>query len=173
MSRSRPLSFLPPARIAHGGSLRKGRRKLARPIDVKRPMHLTMRAAQARGSWSMLSRRNKARILILVHDAAGRYGVRVHRFENVGNHLHVLLSTPTRKAFQSFLRVVTGAIAFAVTGTRKGRKLKKRFWDCLAWSRIVNWGREFRRVEIYFMKNLLESLGIPRESYLLKPLPGS
>lgn len=119
----------------------------------------------------MLHRRHKARLMILVHDTAEKYGVELYRFENVGNHLHMILSTPSREAFQGFLRVVTGAIAFLVTGTRKGRPLKKRFWDLLAWSRIVNWGREFRVLEAYLMKNLLESLGIQRDSYSFKLVP--
>ena len=169
--RGRQLSFLPPPRLCHGGDIRKGKRKLARPIDPKRPIHVTMRAVQARGEWSMLRKGTKSRIFVLVHEAADKYGVKVHRFENVGNHLHLLVRAPSRREFQSFLRVITGGIAFLVTGTRKGQKLGHRFWDKLAYSRIVSWGREFRAIETYFIKNLLESLGIPREDFWLRLVP--
>jgi REP element-mobilizing transposase RayT len=170
--RARELSFLPSSRLIHGGEVRRGRRKLARPIDPKRPLHVVMRAAQARGHWSMLHKRHKGRIFVLVHETADRFGVKVHRFTNVGNHLHLLVRTPSRGAFQDFLRVLTGAIVFLVTGTRKGLGLKKRFWDKLAFSRVVNWGREFKVLKTYFAKNLLESLGIARTTYLIRPLPG-
>jgi hypothetical protein len=119
----------------------------------------------------MLQKRNKGRIFTLLHQKADQFGVEVYRFSNVGNHLHVLVLPRSRKGFQNFLRAVTGAIAFLVTGTRKGRELKKRFWDTLAFSRVVSWGREFKAVSVYFAKNLLEGLGIPRQEYLLKPLP--
>ena len=132
-------------------------------------MHLVMRSLRARGQWSMLSRRNKARIFGLVHETAERYGVKVYRFQNVGNHLHLLVKVPSRQAWQAFIRVLSGAIAFWVTGARKG--ISKKFWDTLAFSRIVSWGRDFEGLKTYFVKNLLEALGIPREDQLLKPLP--
>lgn len=117
----------------------------------------------------MIQKRHRNRVFITVHSAADRYRVRVHRFENVGNHLHLLISTPSREAFQNFLRTMSGAIAMFVTGAKKGQGLKKRFWDLLAWSRVVNWGRDFQVVKTYFFKNALESLGIPRGSYQLIP----
>jgi hypothetical protein len=119
----------------------------------------------------MLRRRNKARIFLLTHEKARRFGVRIYRFSNVGNHIHLLVLPGSRKGFQNFLRSTTGAIAFLVTGTRKGSGLKRRFWDLLAFSRVVSWGREFRVVSVYFAKNLLDTLGIPRDGYALKPLP--
>ena len=107
----------------------------------------------------------------MVHETAEKYGVKVYRFSNVGNHLHLLVQVPSRRAWQAFIRALSGAVAFHVTGTRKGKALARKFWDSLAFSRIVSWGREYRTLEIYFVKNLLESLGIPREDQLLKPLP--
>jgi REP element-mobilizing transposase RayT len=170
--RARQLSFLPPSPLSFGGDIRAGRRKIARPIDPKRPMHIVLRSIRARGDWSMLKRGNRARVHQLVDETASKYGVRVHRFSNVGNHLHLLVSTKTRRGFQSFLRVLTGAIAFAITGARKGNPVG-RFWDKLAFSRVLSWEREFRAIETYFIKNDLESLGIAREQYILKPFPDS
>lgn len=168
--RSKQLSFLPPPQLSHGGAIRHGKRKTARPIDVKRPMHLVMRATQARANWSMLSRRHEGRIFVMVRETAERFDVRIHRFSNVGNHLHLLISARTRAGFQGFLRSLAGAVALLVTGARKGKPLGERFWDLLAYSRIVNWGREFRRVLVYLVKNELEGLGAWSEGDLLNPL---
>lgn len=169
--RTRQLSLLPPTPLAFGHDLRTGRRKIARPIDPKRPMYVVLRASQARGMWSMLHKRNKSRIFLLIHERAEHFGVRIYRFSNVGNHLHLLVLPESRRGFQNFLRSITGTIALLVTGTRKGKELKRRFWDLLAFTRVVSWGREFRAASVYFAKNLLEGLGIPRDGYLLKPLP--
>ncbi len=119
----------------------------------------------------MLHKRNKSKIFLLAHEKAEHFGVRIYRFSNVGNHLHILVLPGSRKGFQNFLRAITGAIAFLVTGTRKGRELQHRFWDLLAFTRVVSWGREFGIVVNYFAKNLLEGLGIPRAGYELKPFP--
>lgn len=119
----------------------------------------------------MLHKRNKSKIFLLTNEQARHFGVRIYRFSNVGNHLHLLVLPGSRKGFQNFLRSITGSIALLVTGTRKGNELERRFWDLLAFTRVLSWGREFRIVSIYFVKNLLESLGIPRNGYVLKPLP--
>jgi hypothetical protein len=47
---------------------------------------------------------------------------------------------------------------FQVTGARKG-KPKGRFFDAVAYSKVVSWGREFAALKAYLWKNALESLG--------------
>jgi hypothetical protein len=47
-----------------------------------------------------------------------------------------------------------------MTGAKKGRKGK--FWTELAWSRVVNWGRDLLALGDYLSKNVLESLGVDR-----------
>jgi REP element-mobilizing transposase RayT len=171
MPRVRQLSLLPPTPLSHGGDLRQGKRKIARPVDPNRPIHIVLRATRARGEWSMLHRRNKARIFLLIHQKAERFDVKIYRFSNVGNHLHILALPGSRDGFQNFLRASTGAIAFWVTGAKKGQPLRARFWDLLAFTRVLSWGREFMSVKNYFVKNLLKSVGISRGEYVLKPLP--
>jgi REP element-mobilizing transposase RayT len=159
-SKSQPsFAFLGPDRREHGGVLRAGKRKLARPIDPKRPLHLTLRATQARGEWSFLHPKHAHLIERLTGTLARKWGVRIYQKANVGNHLHLLVKAPGREAFQGFLRELSGRIAALVTKARKGRPLRQRFWDELAWSRIVEWGRDFSHAQIYVIKNLLEGVG--------------
>ena len=108
----------------------------------------------------MLHPRHCKRVESLVHTAARRFGIRVYRYANVGNHLHLLVQTRKSRDFQNFLRFLTGAVAFAVSGARKGNPIG-RFWEKLAYTRIVSWGREFETVTAYFIKNLFEAAGFP------------
>src|SRR3990172_6023041 len=106
------------------------------------------------------------------------------QFENVGNHVHLLVQAGRREDFRSFMRTIPAQIATTVTGARKGRALKphedhevlrtrldqssyreqgvsrqtesrertecrettdarppkRKFWDSLAYSRVVHWG---------------------------------
>ena len=162
-SKPAQLSLFKP-RLEHGGGLRARKRKLERPIDPKRPLHLTLHSSRARRAWSLLNPRHRFWIEDQAHATGKKHGVKVYRFANVGNHLHLLVKTPTRAAFQAFLREISGRIAMRVTEARKGNPVG-RFWDELAYSRVVSWGRDFENVTRYFIKNLFESIGAigPRE----------
>jgi hypothetical protein len=107
-----------------------------------------------------------------------RWGVRVYRYANAGNHLHLLVRARSRSEWQAFIREFAGGVAMLVTGARKGSPLERKtagegpeggrrgFWDELVFTRIVGWGRDFRKVSDYVCFNLWEGLGIPLRRYL-------
>jgi hypothetical protein len=148
-----------PAR-SHGGASAAGKRKTARPIATKKPMLLTLKSSRARGSWSF--HRFEREIDGRMNTLARKFRVRIYRSVNVGNHLHLVVRAASRREFQNFLRVLTQAIAFLVTGARKGNAVGK-FWDALACSRIVEWGKDWENVKRYLEKNRIEAAGVPRE----------
>jgi REP element-mobilizing transposase RayT len=86
-----------------------------------------------------------------------RYGIRVYEFANAGNHLHLLVRAKCRLALQNFLRVFAGIVARRVTGARRGLRVGP-FWDMLAYSRVMSWGRDFFGVRAYVVQNELEAL---------------
>jgi len=151
-------------RTRHGGDLRKGQRKLWRPFDPRRPLHLTLRSERAKGHWSLLDCKNERRIRHLVYRFAEKNRVRIHKYANSGNHLHLLVQSKDQEAFQRFLKTISGLIARAVTGARKGKPAGK-FWDSLAWTRVVNWGRDFRRVLDYVLMNEMEAAEVWRREW--------
>lgn len=165
----RQLSLLPPPSLEHGGAIRKGRRKIARPFDPKRALHVVMRSDRARGDWSFLHPKNKGRVHALAEILATRAGVRVYRWANAGNHLHFLVKAPSREALTTYLRMLGGLLARLVTGARKGRPVGK-FWAALTYSRVVGFGREFTRVKDYLAKNTLEALGFDRQKFGAIPM---
>lgn len=148
MSAAQQLLFRAIPKV-HGGKYARGRRKSARPIVTKRPMHLVMRAEAARGRWSFLRKENAQKIRTLVSAFGKRWQVRVYEAGNGGNHLHLLVRGQTRAGIRSFLRALSGAIAMAITGAKKGNPLSKRFWDKLVFTRIVEWGRAFEIAKDY------------------------
>ncbi len=158
-------SFLPKLRMDHGGSLRNGKRKEARPFSHKHAIHLVLRSEKARGSWSLLTLSNESLVQKLLYKFAEKYQIRIYRFVNVGNHLHLLIKTQARqytvaqKNFQNFLRCFAGAVAFWVTGAKKASP-KGGFWEKLVYSRMVIWGKQFKSISDYFTKNFFESKGL-------------
>lgn len=121
-------------------------------------MHVTMRSSLAVGPLSLFNHRTY--IEQQLHRIGRKFGVKIYKHGLSGNHLHMTVLARTRKAFQDFLRVLTGTIARRVTGAQKGKPFGKRFWDLLAWSRIIEWGVDFRRAIEYVAMNQLEGLGV-------------
>src|ERR1700704_4977607 len=148
------------ARTEHGGALRRGHRKLERPVSTRRPMHVVLHSARARGVWSMQAHRRKIREALRA--CVSPSGVRVYDFANVGSHLHLLVRARRREAFQAFLRSFAGIVARVVTGARRGQPLRGGpFWSALAWSRVVAWGRDYRGVRNYVFRNRIEATDGP------------
>ena len=181
---SLPLKGVPKGKAAreHGGEdqAKAHRRKTARPFDPARPLHITMRSTMAVDEGSMLNPKHVKIIKGIVYGAAARHGVVIQRYVCVGNHLHLLLQTKSRRmhtarpALRAFLRQTAGLIARVMTGAKKGAPAIKmgaptthtkgtgsrKFWDHLAWSRIVTWGNDLCGIFKYFEKNRADSYDI-------------
>lgn len=151
---------------AYGGRLlttRQGRSR-PRPVAVDQSMHVVVRSSRAEGLWSL--RRHAGRVDKILRRFASKYGVSIHSSANVGNHLHLHLSFPSRRSYMCFIRATTGAIALAVTGASRSYRLKNRagdrFWDRRPFTRIVTSARAWLRLKDYILVNQLEGLGHKR-----------
>jgi REP element-mobilizing transposase RayT len=141
------------SRIAYGGDTR-GRRKVFRPLDRKRPLHITLKSSHAKGRMSLLA--HKLEVSKIIETKAALYQMKLHRYENMGNHIHILVSFKLRALVQKFLRVVSGLIARLATQASRGKPFGKRFWDFLAHTRVVTSRKDFGRMMHYFDKNEVE-----------------
>jgi len=146
----------------HGGDAVRGSRKVARPLATKRPMHIVLRSSLAVKDKSFLRRKNRHLVEAILETLAARYGIRVMKFQNVGNHLHLLIQGKCRVLLQKFLRAFPSKVALAITGAKRGNPVG-RFFDSIFFSRVVEWGRDIRRLKNYFFKNELEASGLPPE----------
>lgn len=143
-----------------GGALLKGNPRSKRPISTRKPMHLVMRSSFAKGSFSMQQTMNRKRIQIALQSLSKSLGVRVYRFANSGNHLHMLIYTSSRQAYINFIRALSGIIARIVLNAERGSaSMIDRFWDARPFTRVVEWGREFSVVRNYIDLNKLEAIG--------------
>jgi REP element-mobilizing transposase RayT len=144
----------------HGGSINRGKRKVARPFNPKLPIHLNLRSTEAKREKSFLRPAHKALIQKLIKALSTEWSVSIYEFAINGNHLHLLVRTKQKKNLQNFLRVLAGQIAMKVGGRKKGSRHNRKFWDQLAYTRLVSWGREFLTVKKYIFQNFLEASGV-------------
>lgn len=158
---------LKPGRLTHGGLAAAKRRKLSRPLDPRRPAHFVLKSSKAKGRHSLYSK--QVQIERIVKKYAGTYRIKIHNFANVGTHLHLVVSFKARRAVQRFVQIIASLISRVVTGARKGQPFG-RFWDALAFSRVVTGRRDFLYVQNYVDANQLESADgyAERTDYLLE-----
>ena len=142
-----------------GGTLIKGNPREARPISIKRPMHVVMRSSLAKGPHSFLSPKRSKRIRDLIHRMGSAKGVKVYRFANSGNHLHLIVLSRTREGLSDYLRAISGLIARMTLNVERGRALGVKFWDARPYTGILEWGRQFRSAARYLLQNTLEAIG--------------
>jgi REP element-mobilizing transposase RayT len=119
-------------------------------------MHLVLKSSHAKGRMSFLAFANRVVVEKTLRERAKQFQVVIQGFENMGNHIHLIVKFKSRAMFQRFLKTVTGLIARLVTGARRGNAFGKRFFDHLAFSRIVQGTRDLRGLVGYFFKNEIE-----------------
>jgi hypothetical protein len=142
-------------RTEYGGVRTKGFRKLERPLSTKKWIHLVLKSDKAVGSLSFLSLKNKSRVENLLKQKAKKFGVLIAELVNVGNHFHLKVKITDRENFGNYLRSVTTLVAKLVTGAKKGNRFG-RFWQGLAYTRVLKTAFEELRLKGYFQANRIE-----------------
>jgi REP element-mobilizing transposase RayT len=140
-----------------GAHLKNSNPKEKRPISTKKAMHLVVRSSMAKGPLSLL--RNNSKVSAIVHKQAKLCGVKLYRFANAGNHLHMIILPSSRIAFKRFVRSITGLIARLILKAEKGSAKSIQFWDKRPFTRILEWGKDFKITTQYLLQNILEALG--------------
>ena len=138
-----------------GGTLIKGNAREQRPLSTKRPLHLVMRSSLARGERSFLHPRRIKRVREIIYRAGASQNVKVYRFANSGNHLHLVVLPRSRAAYFRFIRSITGRVARLTLNVERGRGKGVKFWDALPFTRILEWGRDFQGTCDYLRQNVL------------------
>jgi hypothetical protein len=130
-----------------GGELLRHKRKGMRPLSTKNPLHLVLRA-DIETSGSLLKYRS------LINSTLSRYSkkcdIKIYEQGLAYNHFHVVLRFKNRKNYKSFIRAISGVLA-------KALKLK---WVYRPFTKVIDWGRHFKKACAYALQNELEGLGI-------------
>ena len=138
-----------------GGSHLKSHPKVKRPIASKLPLHLVLRANQS-------SFRLPATYKIVnqtVREIAKKHGVRIYKYSNNGNQLHVLLKLSRIHRWSPFIRELTSQIVQKLRELGVTFKVEK-LWMGRPFTRIVRgWKKAFKTVKEYLYRNELEAEG--------------
>lgn len=142
MLRQSSLFPLPP--LFHGGELARGRRKCRRPFSAKRPLHLVLKA---RGP---ILRLHHQQIQRETRTWAKRFELKLYGLAVNHDHIHLVFRAPSKRSWNAFVRALTGALA---------SRISPKIWALSPFSRVLQWGRDFRQALAYLKKNLQEAIG--------------
>ena len=136
-----------------GGDLLVGKRKSARPLSTKKPIHLTLKI---KASFFNPSLRSFEKI-IRAH--ANKYQIKIHELALNWTHVHFAIGIPSRRQYLAFIRTVTAEIVRALSKSQK--KNLKGLFKHRPYTRILSgWGREFRALIDYIVENQQEAWGL-------------
>jgi REP element-mobilizing transposase RayT len=79
-----------------------------------------------------------------------KFDVRVYEQGLASNHIHLVLKFKDREDYKGFIRAVSGVVA-------KTLNLK---WTYRPFTKVIEWGRPFKRACTYAFRNEYEALGI-------------
>ncbi len=135
-----------------GGSLIHRKRKSKRVLDFKKSTHLVLRLKGRLPSF-FNPRDRKLRLLFV--RAAEKNGIKIYQLIFNHTHCHSVLKMESRDDYVRFIREITSKLVgyFSVTTRLK----LKGIFDSRPWTRIVQWGKDFKRVKNYMIKNEIES----------------
>lgn len=130
--------------LFHGGELALGRRKSLRPIDPRRSVHVTLKAGRRD------LRRKETWIETEAWRAARRFHARIYELAVNDDHIHFVVKVASRRLWHAFIRMLSSALSLA---------FGEGLFTLLPFTRILNWGRDFRTACGYVRQNREEASG--------------
>lgn len=161
-----PKEFAKPKDQFGGSLLKNSNAKRARPLDSKLPLLITLRATKG----GMRLPKCFSNVNNAVYDTAKKYGFKVYKYSNVGNHLHILVKISKLQLWSAFIRELTGKIGLVM---KIALSLTEKFWAYRPHTRIVRgWRKAFNIAKDYIELNILEAEGYisRKETKTLKDL---
>ena len=140
----------------YGGSLSQKRRKTQRPLSRKKSIHLVLKCHRRLSLYA-----NKKLLQTLIRKYGKKFGLSIYGLSVQYDHIHAVIRIPHREGYVKFTRSLTGQI---------DKKLGKGIFKFLPFTRVVEWGRAYRKVQAYLQKNEDEIYGRrPYEPRLRNP----
>ena len=144
------MKYLP--RASHGGELRR-KRKTKRPLVPGAITHIILKSKRAAGALSF--RKHERVVSALLSDRSRKFHIEILDFVIMGNHIHLKAKFKCATNFRNFLRTFTGLLARRLTKARRGAAFGK-FWDGLAYTRVLFTKLEEWGLRVYFSANKIE-----------------
>lgn len=150
-----------------GGQALQGKRKSKRPLSVKSAIHLVIKSEKAKGVLSFVSYQSV--IDKAISAISKKWNITVYDKAVNFDHVHFVIKIKSESDYRSWIRELTSEIVRLIS-VRTGIKLTQ-FFSLRPWTRILNWGRDFKNAQNYLVLNQMEVVGLrPPKKSTLDPL---
>ena len=138
------LSLLKKEKTEHGGSLTHTKRHTFKPLHSKKIIHLVLKTE------NRILFKNKKVILEVLKRQEKLSGVKIYKLSVQHNHIHHALVFSDRSQYKRYVRAVTGILA---------RYFGRGVWKYRPYTKVVEWGRQWKSLKAYIEMNELEVHG--------------
>lgn len=90
----------------HGGELVVGKRKCARPLCTRKPIHLVLKANKRVNLF-----KNSKVVKTAIHKYAVLCGMKIYSLSVQSDHIHLCIRIHDRSLYKKFIRSLTGVLA--------------------------------------------------------------
>ncbi len=143
MSKNQYQLFSEKSQLSHGGSLALGKRKTARPLSFKRTIHLVLKTS----CHSQLLH-HRSSVEAIVNRFSKKFGIKLYQLAVHTDHVHIHVKLSNRILYCRWIRAITSQLACRIKGLK---------WSLCPWTRVVSWGRDFKRLIEYIRFNNVEA----------------
>ena len=150
--RQASFGFLKNYKKEFGGALLQGKRKTKRPLSTRHPIHLVLKSSQQN-----LFNPGNLSLEKLIRSQARKFGIQIYDLALNWSHIHLLFRLRDRNAYTKFVRSLTAILAMKI---RKMKPDLKAIFSLRPFTRILTWGRDFKRGLDYQILNQMEALGL-------------
>lgn len=179
------ISFLPRIKKSFGPEDLKGKRKGERILSSRQAIHLILKSDIVLEFGRFY--KYKKMIAAELKKFSEKFGIRIYSYEINSDHIHLIIQIQNREQYKRFIAAFTGSVAkkiaklnqdkidslsnrnktlaplekleFESLGARAG---KIKFWKTRPFTRIIEWGKDFRTTQNYLYQNKMESLRIAK-----------
>lgn len=154
--RQTAFSFLKNYNRSFGGSLLHGKRKTKRPLSTKHPIHLIIKSCH-KGVFAPGNRSLEK----LIYETASKFNIKIYDLALNWSHIHFLIRIRAPRDYNAFIRSLTSVISLRI------RKIKPDFekiFTLRPFTRVLSWGKDFKKVFAYLVLNQLEASGFIRRN---------
>lgn len=130
----------------HGGSLAKGKRKSARPLSTRKPIHLVLKASKQVNLF-----KNGGVVNATINKYAAACGLKIYSMSVQVDHIHLCVRIHDRNLYKKFIRSLTGVLA---------KRFGKGLWKFSPFTRVGQWGKGFAILKNYLQLNEFEISGV-------------
>lgn len=155
------FSFMKDYKKEFGGSLLLGKRKTKRPLSTKNPIHLVLKSCEK----NLFNPGNRS-LEKLIHYEAAKFGIKIYDLALNWSHIHILFRLQNKTDYVKFIRSLTAILAIKI---RKAKPKLKTIFNLRPFTRIISWGRDFKKALNYQTLNQLESWGLIIRTKKKKP----